>query len=549
MARISVLGAGTWGVALANVLAGNGHDVSIWSAIAAELKELEETHTQKNLPGLELNQTISFCGDLPQAVKDRDILVMAVASPYIRKTAGLLSSLCPRGQVIVNVAKGIEEATQMTMAGVIEDEVPQAVVAVLSGPSHAEEVSRGLVTSVVIGHEDHGVARYLQQVFINDYFRVYTSPDRLGIELGAAIKNVIALAAGIADGLGLGDNCKAALITRGIVEITRLGKAMGGNELTFYGLSGIGDLIVTCASMHSRNRRAGILIGQGKTMEEAMAEVKMIVEGVYSCKAAVILSRKYGVSMPIVSEVNEILFGGKSAAQALRDLMQRDARPEQDGYPTAAYPEKEDLGDRKIILASASPRRRELMARTGFPFRVSVSDCDESCDETDPRKRSMILALRKAEAVFDALGDEEKEKTVVVGSDTLVYLPDEKGDGTFMGKPADANEAAAMLRMLSGKVHFVQTGVALIGKAGRIASPLVWKFSECTGVEFYPLTEEEIQVYVAGGEPMDKAGAYGIQGLAGRFVKRVIGNYDTVVGLPVSRLYHELTDFLSTLER
>ncbi len=216
----------------------------------------------------------------------------------------------------------------MTLSQVIEDEIPQADVAVLSGPSHAEEVGRGIPTTIVVGAGTKKTAEYIQNVFMSDVFRVYISPDVLGIELGAALKNVVALAAGIADGLGYGDNTKAALITRGIAEIARLGIAMGGKFETFCGLSGIGDLIVTCASMHSRNRRAGILIGQGKTMEEAMDEVNMVVEGVFSAKAAMGLAKKYDIELPIIEQVNEVLFQNKSAAAAVKDLMIRDKKIE-----------------------------------------------------------------------------------------------------------------------------------------------------------------------------------------------------------------------------
>ena len=221
----------------------------------------------------------------------------------------------------------------MTLSEQIEEELPMANVAVLSGPSHAEEVSRGLPTTCVTGARDKATAEFIQNIFMSPAFRVYTSPDILGIELGGSLKNVIALAAGIADGLGYGDNTKAALITRGIAEIAKLGTAMGGRFETFCGLSGIGDLIVTCASMHSRNRRAGILIGQGATMEEAMAEVKMVVEGVYSAKAALALSKKYGISMPIIEQVNQVLFDGKPAADAVKDLMMRDKTIEASTIP------------------------------------------------------------------------------------------------------------------------------------------------------------------------------------------------------------------------
>ena len=253
---------------------------------------------------------------------------MAVPSPFVRKTASDMKAFVSEGQIIVNVAKGIEETTLMTLSQIIEEEVPQAEVTVLSGPSHAEEVGRGIPTTIVVGAKNKKTAEYIQNIFMSEVFRVYISPDVLGIELGAALKNVVALAAGIADGLGYGDNTKAALITRGIAEIGRLGMAMGGKFETFCGLSGIGDLIVTCASMHSRNRRAGILLGQGKTMDEAMAEVKMVVEGVYSAKAAIKLAEKYDVSIPIIEQVNKVLFENKSAEEAVRELMVRDKKIE-----------------------------------------------------------------------------------------------------------------------------------------------------------------------------------------------------------------------------
>ena len=328
MAEISILGGGSWGIALAVLLHKNGHHITVWSALAAEIEMLQSTHEHKMLPGVKLAEDMVFTTDDREAVTGKDVLIMAVASSYTRSTAHRLSSLIPDGQVVVNVAKGVEEHTQMTLSQILEEEIPQAEIAVLSGPSHAEEVSRGIPTTIVVGARKKATAEWLQNLFMSDVFRVYISPDVLGIELGAALKNVVALAAGMADGLGYGDNTKAALITRGIAEIARLGTAMGGRSETFYGLSGIGDLIVTCASMHSRNRRAGILIGQGKSMEEAMAEVKMVVEGVYSAKAAMELAQRYQVQLPIIEQVNKILFEGKPADEAVRDLMLRDKKIE-----------------------------------------------------------------------------------------------------------------------------------------------------------------------------------------------------------------------------
>lgn len=329
MAKIGIIGAGSWGIALAMLLHNNGHEITVWSAIEAEINMLNAEHEHKDkLPGVKLPMDMVFTVDLEEAVKGKNILVLAVPSSFTRATAHNMKEYVADGQIIVNVAKGIEENTLMTLSQIIEEEIPQADVAVLSGPSHAEEVGRGIPTTIVVGATTRKTAEYIQNIFMSDVFRVYTSPDVLGIELGAALKNVVALAAGIADGLGYGDNTKAALITRGITEISRLGMVMGGKFETFCGLSGIGDLIVTCASMHSRNRRAGILIGQGKTMQEAMDEVKMVVEGVFSAKAAMGLAKKYNVELPIIEQVNEILFNGKSASVAVTDLMIRDKKIE-----------------------------------------------------------------------------------------------------------------------------------------------------------------------------------------------------------------------------
>lgn len=333
MAKVTVLGAGSWGTALALLLNNNGNEVTIWSVLPDEIELLKTQRENKRcLPGVMIPESIHFTADTQEAFADKDVLVMAVASPYTRSTSHVIAEYVADGQIIVNVAKGIEEATLMTLSEVIEDEIPQANVAVLSGPSHAEEVGRGIPTTCVVGAKDKKTAEFLQNVFMSEVFRVYISPDIVGIELGGALKNVIALAAGIADGIGYGDNTKAALITRGIYEISKLGMAMGGKAETFNGLTGIGDLIVTCASMHSRNRRAGILIGQGKSYEEAMKEVNMVVEGVYAAKAAMKLAEKYQVDLPIVEQVNQVLFEGKKPEEAVRDLMLRDKKIESQNH-------------------------------------------------------------------------------------------------------------------------------------------------------------------------------------------------------------------------
>jgi len=329
MVKVGVLGSGAWGIALGILLHNNGNKVTMWSALDSEVDMINNERENKiTLPGIKIPEGIAATNDLEEATKDKDILVMAVASRFTRETAHKLKGLVKEGQIIVNVAKGIEESTLMTLTEIIADEVNGADVAVLSGPSHAEEVGKKMPTTCVVGANSKETAQLIQNAFMSEVFRVYISPDVLGIELGGSLKNVIALAAGMADGLGCGDNTKAALITRGIAEVTRLGLAMGGKEKTFSGLSGIGDLIVTCASMHSRNRRAGILIGQGMTYEEAMTEVKAVVEGVYSAKAAYKLAEKYGIEMPIIEQVNLVLFENKSVKDAVVDLMVRDKAAE-----------------------------------------------------------------------------------------------------------------------------------------------------------------------------------------------------------------------------
>ena len=329
MKKVSVIGAGSWGSALAVLLANNGHEVTLWTHDPHEIEMLSTKREQvEKLPGVKLPDNIMIEADLKTALTDEDVVVMAVPSPVVRMVAKQMSPFIKDGQIIVNVAKGIEDVTYKTLSDIIEEEIPNAEVCVLSGPSHAEEVGRKLPTSCVIGAKTKKTAEYLQSAFNSKVFRVYTSPDMLGIELGGSLKNVIALAAGIADGLGYGDNTKAALITRGIVEIGRLGVKMGGKFESFCGLTGIGDLIVTCASVHSRNRKAGYLMGQGKSMEEAMKEVNMVVAGVYSAKAAAKLAQKYEVPMPIVDEINKVLFEGKDPKQAVDDLMLRESKIE-----------------------------------------------------------------------------------------------------------------------------------------------------------------------------------------------------------------------------
>lgn len=329
MVKVSILGAGSWGTALAVLLADNGHQVLLWSALKHEVEMLKEyrEHIDK-LPGVKLSENIDYTLNIEEACTGQDIIVFAVASPFTRSTAKLAAPYIKNNQIIVNVAKGIEESTLSTLSDILKQEIPNADIAVLSGPSHAEEVSRRIPTTCVVGADSRKTASYIQDIFMSDKFRVYTSPDVIGIELGGSLKNVIALAAGIAEGIGYGDNTKAALMTRGIAEMSRLGVAMGGKMETFTGLSGVGDLIVTCTSKHSRNRNAGYLIGKGRTMKEAMDEVQQIVEGVYSAKAALALSKKYEIEMPIVEQICQVLFEDKLAMDAVTDLLLRDKRKE-----------------------------------------------------------------------------------------------------------------------------------------------------------------------------------------------------------------------------
>jgi len=337
MAKISVIGAGSWGTALAKLLSTNGHKVTMWAYREDEIRMFQEKHENIfKLPGVKLPEDVIYTTNLEEAIKGKEMMILAVPSPVIRSTSKKMAPFVEDGQIIVNVSKGIEKDTLLVLTDVIEEEIPNADVAVLCGPSHAEEVGRGIPTTVVAGAHTRKTAELIQNIFMNQVFRVYTSPDMMGMELGSALKNVIALAAGIADGLGCGDNTKAALITRGIAEMSRLGVAMGGRIETFNGLTGIGDLIVTCASRHSRNRKAGFLIGQGKTMQQAMDEVQMVVEGVNSAGAAKVLAEKYQVSMPIVNEVNQVLFEGKTAREAMEDLMLRDKKIE---YPELPWEE------------------------------------------------------------------------------------------------------------------------------------------------------------------------------------------------------------------
>lgn len=322
---VSVIGSGSWGTALSVLLAKKGLDVRLWGYKKDTFDAIiRERENRKYLPGVEIPQNVQVFLKQEEAIQGGDLVLLSVPSQAVRTTAQSISSYIADGQIVINTAKGLEVKTLKRLSQVIQEEIPQGRAVVLSGPSHAEEVARDIPTTVVSASEDIDAAELVQDVFMSSSFRVYTNSDLIGVETGGALKNIIALAAGISDGLGFGDNTKAALMTRGIAEIARMGNAMGASILTFAGLSGVGDLIVTCTSMHSRNRRAGILIGQGNSLDEALKDVGMVVEGVTTCEAAYELSRSLNVEMPITEQLYEVLFQGKDPRAAVEELMLRN---------------------------------------------------------------------------------------------------------------------------------------------------------------------------------------------------------------------------------
>ena len=347
--KISIIGAGTWGIALARMLSNSGHDVTVWSALANEIDELVRTRKQRNLPNMEIPESINLTKDIETACKQKDLLVFAVPSVYVRSTAILVSPFVFTGQIIVDVAKGIEPNTLMTMSEVVLSEIPQAKIVALSGPTHAEEVAQDLPTAIVSACDDLATAECVQDVFTNSVMRVYTNTDVKGVELCGAYKNIIALATGISAGLGYGDNTKAALITRGMAEIERLGLKMGCLKDTFSGLAGMGDLIVTATSKHSRNNLCGYLIGQGYTISDAVKQVGMVVEGINALPAAMMLAEKYKVEMPIITAVDDIINHGVNPKDAVHQLMGRDSKTE---LPKPVL----DLNFETAVIKNASQR-------------------------------------------------------------------------------------------------------------------------------------------------------------------------------------------------
>ena len=331
MKRIGILGAGTWGTALANLLVSVGHDVTLWSKFQEEVEEIKNTHKHKNLPGVVIDERIAFTSDINEAVVNQDVIVMAVPSIFIRETASVVRHLVNDKQIIVTVAKGVEKGTLMTTSEIIHDVLKEKdlPVVALSGPTHAEEVAVGLPTLIVSACEKIEYAEKIQDIFYSSKcLRVYTNQDILGVELCGALKNIIAIAAGMSDGLGYGDNAKAALITRGLKEITKIGLAMGANINTFSGLTGIGDIVVTATSIHSRNHKAGYLLGQGYSLKETLEKVGMVVEGLNSLEAAKELEKKYNLSLPIIDTVSSIIEGKTSVKEAVSALFARTKKDE-----------------------------------------------------------------------------------------------------------------------------------------------------------------------------------------------------------------------------
>ncbi|WP_270646534.1 NAD(P)H-dependent glycerol-3-phosphate dehydrogenase [Paeniclostridium hominis] len=325
MEKICVLGAGSWGTALALVVAKKGYNVSMWTLSEDQCQKVNSTRENVDyLPGVNIPKNIHITTDLKEAINDSSVIVLAVPSQAIRSVCKQIKLFVNKNQILVDVAKGLEKGTGLRLSQVCEKELPECKYVVLSGPSHAEEVSRDIPTTVVVASEDLTTAEKIQDIFMSPKFRVYTNPDVVGVELGGALKNIIAFGAGICDGLGYGDNAKAALMTRGIREISRLGVAMGAETSTFSGLSGIGDLIVTCTSMHSRNRRAGILIGQGKSLEETLKEVKMVVEGITATEVAYEVAKKLNIEMPITNAIYSVLHDGANPDEVVDELMMRN---------------------------------------------------------------------------------------------------------------------------------------------------------------------------------------------------------------------------------
>jgi glycerol-3-phosphate dehydrogenase (NAD(P)+) len=331
MKKIAVIGDGGWGTALSLVLQRNGHDVTVWGAFAEHVAEVKaKAENKKYLPGVSLPSELRWTADREQAVCDADMIVIAVPSKFYRSVVESFKPYVPASAWVVSVTKGLDKETNQRMSVTAQSLWPSPHVAALSGPSHAEEVARGAPTAVVVACADMDTAAHIQALFNNALFRVYTSDDVIGVELGGALKNVIAIAAGVCDGIGYGDNSKAALMTRGLTELKRLGEALGANPATFSGLSGIGDLIVTCTSRLSRNRGVGERLGKGETLQDILNSMEQVAEGVWNCANALALAGEVNVELPITEEVNAVVHEGKNPKDAVTALLERDPKPERD---------------------------------------------------------------------------------------------------------------------------------------------------------------------------------------------------------------------------
>ncbi len=330
--KIAVLGPGSWGTALAQVLAENGHDVRIWGNLPAQIDEINTYHTNRHyLPDIKIPESITAHKELSEAIADCDAVLFVVPTKAVRVVAQEFAQKAENTPVIIHASKGLEQGSHKRISEILVEEIPAAkrkAVVVLSGPSHAEEVVKHDITTITAASSDEAAAKYVQDLFMNDYFRIYTNDDVIGVETGAALKNIIAIGAGAIAGLGFGDDAKAAIMTRGLAEISRLGVAMGANPLTFIGLSGVGDLIVTCTSVHSRNWRAGNLLGKGHKLEEVLDNMGMIVEGVSTTKAAMELAQQLNVEMPITETIYGVLYEGEDVRLAAKNIMLRDGKEE-----------------------------------------------------------------------------------------------------------------------------------------------------------------------------------------------------------------------------
>lgn len=459
MVTVGVIGSGTWGLALSRLLVLNGHDVTVWSAIESEIDELKETYRNKRLPNMVIPKAITFTKSLEEVCQNKDIILFAVPSIFVRDTAAKMREFIPDNQIIVDVAKGIEKGTHYMMSEVIVTEIQKdgkhenIKIVALSGPTHAEEVAVDLPTTIVSASDDEDVAKFVQDIFMNETLRVYTNSDVKGVELCGALKNIVALAAGISQGLGYGDNAKAALITRGMSEIKRLGLAMGCLGTTFEGLAGVGDLIVTATSEHSRNNKAGQLIGQGYSVSEALDKVQMVVEGINALPAALNLSEIYQVELPIIFAVNAIINEGANPSITVNDLMNRDKKSEHAKsflditFENTILKNKRGTGMKRVItygtfdLLHYGHINLLKRAKALGDYLVVVISSDEfnwnekqkKCYFTYEQRKALVEAVRYVDLVIPEESWEQKKLDVhEYHIDTFVMGDDWKGQFDFL---------------------------------------------------------------------------------------------------------------------